>query len=164
MVAVGYVDSGQRLECARDLVDGRVVGNCPKLVAHAVVRGDINFRLAGRCLGQNSVDSRCVRIAAHHRTGLGIDSLDLPDAIIFFCWRRQLVLANTVDCIGFERGDGGEAGLDAVAPGEPIDVITRLAVARQNAIINHAVEILSRFGVDGLVVRIGGRVEIDLRL
>jgi hypothetical protein len=101
-------------------------------MAHTVIGRDVNFGLAGCCLRQHGVDRRRVWIAAHDRTSLGIDRFDLANTIIFFCRRRVLVLADAVGRIVFKRGNGRQTCLDTVAPSEPIDVVARLAVARQN--------------------------------
>jgi hypothetical protein len=50
------------------------------------------------------------------------------------------------------------------APGEAIDVITRLGIAHEDSVGDHAPEIFGSLGIDGLVVGIGGRIEIDFRL
>ena len=42
------------------------------------------------------VELRRRRIAEHHRAGLRVDRLDLADAIILLCRRRQLMLADKV--------------------------------------------------------------------
>ena len=137
-MAVGDVDRRQGIEGAGELVDGRVVGDHPELVAHAVVGGDVDLRLAGGGLRQHGVDLRRVRVADHHRAGLRIDRLDLAHAVVFLHRRGQLVLADAVGGVVGERGDGGEAGLRAAAPGQPVDVIAGLGVAYQHAAVDHA--------------------------
>src|SRR5512139_4247281 len=64
VMSVGNIDGGQGLESESELVDGGIVGNRPKLMAHAVVNGNINVGSAGCYLGQNGVDRRRVRITA----------------------------------------------------------------------------------------------------
>ena len=128
-MAIGNVNSGQRVESASQLGDCRVVGNRPKLMAHAIIGRDIDFRFAGGRLRQHGVNRRRIRIAAHHGTGLGIDGLNLPNTIIFFCWRRVLVLSNAIDRIVLKRGNGGQTRLNTVTPSEPIDIVARLVVA-----------------------------------
>ena len=51
------------------------------------------------------------RIGDHHRPGLGVDRLDLADAVVLLDRRGQLVLADAVGPVVGERGDRGEAGL-----------------------------------------------------
>ena len=163
-MAVGDVDRRQGIEGAAELADGRVVGDHPELVAHAVVGGDVDLRRAGGRLRQQRVDRRRVRVADHHRAGLRVDRLDLADAVVFLHRRRQLVLADAVGGVVGERGGGGEAGLRAAAPSEPVDVIAGLGVARQDAVGDHLCEILGRLGVDRAIVGVGRGVEVDLRL
>ena len=50
------------------------------------------------------------------------------------------------------------------APGETIDVIARLGITHEDSVGNHVLEIFSGLGINGLVVGIGGRIEIDFRL
>ncbi len=164
MMAVGDVDRRQALECVGEFVDDRIVGDPPELVPYAVIGGDVDFRCAGGCLRQYGVDCRRAGITTHHGTGLGVNSLDLADAVVFLQGGRQFVFADAVGRIVGERSGGGDAGLAVAAPCEPVDVITGIGIADQNAIRDHAVEILIRLYVDRLVIRIGGRVEIDLGL
>ena len=104
------------------------------------------------------------RIGDHHRTGLRIDGLDLADAVVFLHRRGVFVLADAVAGVIGDRGGDGEPGLLTVAPGQPVDVVAGLRVADQDAGRDHAAEVLRRLGVDGAVVRVGRRIEIDLGL
>ena len=105
-----------------------------------------------------------LRIGQHDRAGLRVDRLDLAHAVVFLRRRRQLVLADAVLGIGRNRRDRGEAGLDAIAPGQPVGVIAGLVVAHEHAGGDHAPKILGGLGVDRAVMRIDRRIEIDLGL
>ena len=106
-MAVGDVDRRQGVEGAAELADGRIVGDHPELVAHAVVGGDVDLPRAGGRLRQQGVDLRRVRVADHHRAGLRVDRLDLAHAVVFLQRRGQLVLADAVGGVVGERGDAG---------------------------------------------------------
>ena len=164
MVPVGDVDCRQRFERARQRRDRRVIGYDPHLVTNAVVGGDVDVRRAGARFGEQCVDLGRGWIAHHHRSGLGVDRLDLADAIVLLQRCGQLVLADPVGGVVRERRDRRETGLHAAVPGEPVDVIGRLGVADQRAALDHMVKVLPGLGVDRLVVRVDRRGEVDLRL
>ena len=164
VMAVGDIDRRQRVEGARQRRDGRVVVDHPHLVAHAVVGGDVDVGCARGGARQHGVDLGRGRIGHHHRAGLGVDGLDLADAVVLLQRRGQLVLAHAVRRVVGERGDAGEPGLHAVAPGQPVDVVAGLGVAHEHAGRDHAGEVLGRLGVDGAVIRVDRRIEVDLGL
>ena len=134
VMAVGDIDRRQRIEGARQRPDGRLVVDHPHLVAHAVVGGDVHVGGVEGGVGQHGVDRRRVRIGDHHRPGLGVDRLDLADAVVLLDRRGQFVPADAVGLVVGDRGDRGEPGLHPVAPGQAVDVIeaaSRRASARR---------------------------------
>ena len=113
VMAVGDVERGQRLELPRELVDHRRVADHPQLVRDVVVGrdGDIGIALGGAL--QRAVDLGRVRIGHHDRAGLGVERLDLLDAVGLLHGRRQLVLLDAARRVGVEGSDAGEPGLPA---------------------------------------------------
>ena len=163
-MAVGDIERGQGVDGARERGDRRLVVDHPELVAHAVVRGDVDRRSCRGGAREQGVDRRRRRIGQHDRAGLRVDRLDLAHAVVFLHRRRQLVLADAVLGVSRNRRDRREAGLDAAAPGQAVGVVAGLVVAHERAVGDHAAKILAGLGVDGAVVRVDRRIEIDLGL
>ena len=163
-MAVGDIERRQGVDGARQRLDRRRVVDHPQLVAHAVVGGDVDRRRLRGGARQQGVDHRRRRIGQHDQAGLRLDRLDLTHAVVFLHRRRQLVLADAVLGVSGDRGDRREAGLDATLPSQAVGVVARLVVAHEHALGDHAAKVLARLGVDGVVVGIDGRIEIDLGL
>ena len=138
VMAVGNIKRGQGVDGARERGDRRIVVDHPELMAHAVVRGDVDRGVVGRSALQYCVDLRRGRISQHHRAGLRIDRFDLADPIVFLGDGGQLMLADAIAGVGGDRRDRREAGLDVAAPGQAVDIVTRRFVAAQNAGADHA--------------------------
>ena len=134
VVTVGDVDRRQGLESACKLIDSRAVGDAPKLMTNAVVGGDVDVRLPGRRLRQHGVDLGGIWISAHHGARLSIDGLDLSHPVVFLDRRCEFMLADAVGRIVRKGSNGRKAGLRAAAPGEAIDVITRLGIAYEHPV------------------------------
>jgi len=158
------IELRQGVDRAGQRRDGVRVVDDPELVADAVVGGDVDVRAARRGAPQQGDDLRGGRIGDHHRPGLGIDRLDLAHAVVFLDGGRELVLADAVAGVIGDRGGRGEPGLPAVAPGQPVDIVAGRRVAGQHAGRDHAGEIVGGLGVDGAIVRVDARVEVDLGL
>ena len=163
-MAVGNIERGQSVDSARECRDRRFVLDQPELVAHAVVGCDIDCGSFRSGAGEQRVDRWRLRIGEHDRAGLRVDRLDLAHAVVFLHRRRQLVLADAVLGVGAERGHRGEAGLDAVAPRQPVDVVAGRLVAHEHAGVDHAPKIFAGLRVDRGVMKIDRRIEVDLRL
>ena len=125
---------------------------------------DVDVGGGGGDAREHGVHVRGGGIAHHHRAGLGVDRLDLADTVVLFHGGRVLVLADSVGRVISNRSDRGKAGLSAVAPGLPVDVVAGLGVADQHAGRDHPVDVLGCLGVDGAIVGINRRVEVDLGL
>ena len=132
-MAVGDIERGQGVDGARERRDRRLVVDHPQLVAHAVVRGDVDRRLFRGGAREQGVDRRRGRIGQHDQAGLRIDRLDLAHAVVFLHRRRQLVLADAVFGVSRDRRDRREAGLDATAPSQAVGVVAGLVVAHERA-------------------------------
>ena len=168
---VGDVERRQGIDRAGELGDLRVVIDHPKLMAHAAVGGDIDLGRARSGPRHHGVDRRRGRIAHHHRPGLGVDRLDLADAVVLLERGGVLVLADPVGGVIGERGDAGEPGLlkhasavARIAAAQSVDIIARFRVADHDASRNHAREIFGRLVVDSAIVGVGRRIEINLGL
>ena len=94
-----------------------------------------------------------MRIGHHDGAGLGVERLDLLDAVGLLHRRRQLVLADAVGGVVGERGDAGKPGLAAAGPGGAIGVVVGIGIAHQHAFGEHALQVLGGRGVD----RVGDR-------
>ena len=107
VVAVADVDRRQRVEQARELGNGGRFADHPQLVSDIVVGrdGDVGVALGGAL--QGPVQLWRMRIGHHDGAGLGVERLDLPDAICLLHRRRQLVLADAIGGVVGERGDAG---------------------------------------------------------
>ena len=162
-MAVGNIKCRQRVDGARERRDRRVVASHPELMAHAVIGGNVDSRLAGGGARQHGIDLRRRRISQHDRAGLGIDRFDLADAIVFLGDRRQFVLADAIAGVSGDRRHRGKAGLHMTAPSQPVHIVTRLVVAAQDAGADHALQILGGFGIDRGVIGIDRRGQVDLR-
>ncbi len=133
-------------------------------MAHAVVGGDVDVGRPACGPRQHGVDRGRVGIGDHHRPGLRVDRLDLADAVVLLDRRGQLVLADAVGLVVGDRGRGGKPGLHPVAPGQPIDVVAGPGIAHEHAGRDHPLQVVRGLGVDGTVVGVERRVEIDLGL
>ena len=151
-MAVGDIERGQSVDGARERGDRRLVVDHPELMAHAVVRGDVDRRLFRGGAREQGVDCRRRRIGQHDQAGLRIDRLDLAHAVVFLRRRRQLVLADAVFGVSRDRRDRREAGLDVTAPSQAVGVVAGLVVAHERAGGDHAAKILARLGVDRVVI------------
>ncbi len=136
----------------------------PQLVRHVVVGRDGDVGIALGCALEQGVDLGRVRIAHHHRPGLRIERLDLLDAVGLLHRRGELVLAHPVGRVVGERGDAGQAGLPAAGPRRAIGVVVGVGVADEDALGDHALEVLGRRGVDRGRIRVGARRQVDLGL
>ena len=162
---VGDVERGERIDGAGEGADRRLVGDGPHLVADAVGPGDVDLGRTACRFGEDRVDLRRLRIGHHHRPGLGVDCLDLADAVVLLHRRGQLVLADATGAVVGERGDARKPGLGAALAGQPIDVVAGRRVADEDAIGDHAPEVLCRLGVDrvGVGIDVGRKVDLGLR-
>ena len=164
VMAVGDVERGQRLELRREVVDQGSLADHPQLVGDGVVRRDRHVGIALGGALERPVDLGRVRIGHHHGTRLGVERLDLPDAVGLLHGRRQLVLLDAPRRVGVERGDAGKARLPAARPGGAIGIVVGVGVAHQHALAAHALEVLGRGGVDRRRIGVGADGQIDLGL
>ena len=163
-MAVGDIERRQGIDRAGQRRDGFVVADHPELVPHAVIGGDVECRIAGRGAREHGVDLRRRRVAEHDRAGLRVDRFDLAHPVVFLGRRGVLVAADAIAGVVGERRDRRKPGRNVAAPGRPVDVVARLGIADEHAGGDHGFEVLGGLGIDRAIVRVGRRIEIDLRL
>ena len=77
VVAVGDIEGGQRVDGVRERGDREIVGDHPKLMAHAIVGRDINLRRVCGGTREHRIDLGRSRIGEHHGAGLRLHGFDL---------------------------------------------------------------------------------------
>ena len=164
VMAVGDIERAHGLEGTCKLADRAAVGNHPELVHDVVVgrHGHVRIALGGAL--QQPVDLRGVRIGHHHRAGLGVERLDLAHAVGFLGRRGEFVPADAPVLVTGERHHAGEAGLAPALPGGAIGVVVLARITHDDALGDHALEVLGGFRIDGVRGGIGIRRQIDLGL
>ena len=164
VVAVGDVDRRQRLEGVGQLLDRPGIGDHPQLVGHVVIGRHSHVRVARGGAGQQRVDLRRMRIGHHDRAGLGVERVDLLDAVGLLDRRGELVPAHAAILVAGDGGDAGEAGLPQALPYRAVGVVVRTGVTLQHALGHHALEVIRRLGVDSVAVGVGALGQVDLGL
>ena len=93
---------------------------------------------------------------------LGIQGIDLPYPVVFLHGPGKFVLLDAIRVIGRHRGGGDQARLDVLAHGQAIDVVTGRRVPLQDALRQHALQVLPRLGIDlrGIGVRIRRQIHL----
>src|SRR6476646_6089695 len=96
MMAVRDVKVRNFSELRFDLFDRGVIANRPGRMAHTIRCGEIDVWLVAADFGEKRVKRRNGAISQKNWARLRIQSLDVPNSIIFFVWAREFVLLDNV--------------------------------------------------------------------
>ena len=162
MVTVGDVERMHGVESRGQTGLGIAVANGPERVPNAVQPG-VGVRCARRGGGNEGVDFGRGRVDQQHRTGLGVERVDLAHAVVFLVRTGEFVFADAVGVvIGHARG-GDQPGLAVLAHDDAVGVVSCRGVARQHAGVNHRLQVFGGLGVDRGRIRVGTWRQVDLR-
>lgn len=113
---------------------------------------------------QQFVHLRGRRVGQQHRSGLGIQGLDLTDPVVLLVRAGELVAPDAVAVIGRHGSSRHQPGLDVLPHGKAVHVIAGFGVALQYSLPEHPCQVLGAFGVNRWIIRIGLGRQIDLSL
>ena len=122
---------------------------------YAIPECHINLRICIADGTQYAVNHIMALVGQEYRAGLRIERIDLADPIILFLRARVLMLAYIITVICSDRGTSNQPGLLVITHGNAIGVITICRVAKQHALINHALKIFRAFSIYRSIVGIG---------
>ena len=111
---------------------------------------------------EQGVDIDLCAIRQQDGAGLGVERLDLADAVVFFHRSREFVLLDAPGVVGGDRGGRDQAGLLMRAHGEPVAVIAGTGVLQQDPLRQHRVEVFACLSIDGRIERVGVERQVDL--
>ncbi len=163
MMSIGDVKSGDACEFVLDEFDLRRVADDPRSVPHAVRRGEIHIRLLGCFFASEFVKGRLGAVGQEYRAGLGIQRLNVPDAVILFVGPREFVFLDDVLQIFLATGRGHQAHLRMLDHDLAIEIKAGRRVLSQRALRDQLLEILAALGVNLRRVKIRAGRQIDFR-
>ena len=133
-------------------------------MADAVIGGDVGDRRAGRGGGDQLLGFVAVRVRKQDRAGLGVERLDLANAVVFLVHAGEFVLADAIGIVVGDRRGGDQTGLRVGAHDQPVSVVTGLGVANEDVGGDQFLQVLGRLGINLGCVMIHFRRQIDLGL
>ena len=163
VVAVGDVEASHRVECVRQALDGPRVADHPQRMAHVVGICGVRVRRVARGLRKNGVHLWGFGIRRHHRPRLRVERVDLPNAVVFFLWRRQFVPSDAVRGVVRERSYPDNARPRVLALRHAVGVVARRRVPDEHALLHHAGQARRAGRVHGLRIWVGAGREADFR-
>src|SRR5690606_14527695 len=125
MVTVGDIEAAEPVDGLLDSLDRGSVRDTPDRVADVLRTVDVEQRRAGRGVGEKRPQHLVASIRAEHRTGLGVQRVDVADTVRLLVGPSELVLAYAILFVGLDGGDAGEAGLNVIRDAHPIRVERR---------------------------------------
>ena len=164
VVAVGNVELIHGIKAAGEQLDVGIVVDHPQGMAHAVIGGEIVLRRRIEIFLHHFVHHRVLPVGEKDRAGLCIEGIDLAYAVVFLIRARELVATNTVAIVLRHGGHRHQAHLGAAVHDQPVEIIDRFLVPPEHPLVDEALKILGAPGIDRLVIRIGARRQVDLRL
>ena len=129
---------------------------------HAVGRGEVVIRLAAGNATQQLVQPGVSRVSHKHRPGLGVERLEVGDAVVLLGGSRELVFANGVVAVLGATRHRHKAKLAVFAHDLPVKIIVRPVVRTQRALGDEAVEVFAGLRVDARVGGIGALGQVNL--
>ena len=156
-MSVGDIKRRHGVEECRETLDTLGIVDSPEGMSDSVVKRHIGDRHSRGGLSEQFRDGFVVDTHQEHRTGLCIQRLDLPDAVVFLVGTCEFMLADPIAVVGSDRGSSHQSELGVFAHRQTIRVIAWMRVAAENAAINQALKVLGRPGI------YFGRKVIDVR-
>ena len=135
----------------------------PDRVPHAVLRGEVVQRIAGRHLAREGVDSRVASIGQEHDARLSAQFDHVASAIVLFIAPGPFVLPDDIRLVFVDREAAGDSRLLMRAHPKTIEVQRRRLVEHKRRDIAECREVLARLFVHLRRIGIGLRRQIDLR-
>ena len=163
-MAIGDVQRRQGFNGRSDACNVIGVVDDPQGVAHARIGGEVRCRGGCGRLFQNAVDHRTGRMGKEDGSGLRIERLDLPDAIIFLVGAGEFMATDASFVVGGDRRCGDDARLRVVAHDEAVRVVAGMRVPLEDAFANHVCKIFRALGVDLRRIRIRAGWKINFGL
>ena len=149
MMAIGNVKAGNGGELALDELDLGVGGEVPGGVADAIGGGEIDGGGLGDFLGHKGVHRRGGAVGEEDGAGLGVQGLDVADAVVFFVGPGELMFFDDVGEIFGAAGGGDEADLGVFAHDLAVEIESGLGILAEGALADKVAEIFEALGVDG---------------
>jgi hypothetical protein len=136
----------------------------PDGMPDAIVRRKVGNRRSLAGGGNQLLCLVAVRMSQQDRPGLGVQCLDLADAVVLLVGAGEFMLANAVVIVVLDRGCGDQPGLRVRAHDQTVGVVASLLVPYEDASIDQTFEILGRFGVNLGCIVVNALRQINLGL
>ena len=137
--------------------------NRPDRVLDAVGRRDVEQRRHPRGALDNGVNGGRCLVDQEHRAGLRPQFDHVPRAIVFLVASRSFVLPDDVAVVLVHRKAAGDARLFVRAHPQAVNVQPRCLLEHERGVRLEPREVLHRFRIHGVGVRVRAGGEIDLR-